>query len=244
MPLSNPTVVDGQELQPTRVLLPGGSFSVPPLAFQGDEDLGVYRAGANRLGFVAGTDFLFTHSGGGGLGSVSVSKHGNSSGRWDGGSWGSMSLRCTNAGLNGLAGLQIGPAPGLVGNGEDFRVGQLAELLTIAAATETDSTIQIPLNAVPLAVCFRVTVQPPGTSTFSLGVVGDAARFNSGGAGFSTAAATTGTGYEVDGSGLVVLRPYSGGAASIRVTPNTTPSDASGRIRLYVLYFLPIPATS
>lgn len=113
------------------------------------------------------------------------------------------------------------------GNGGSYQRGYVDELVTIAASATTSSTVQIPAGARVRGVSCRVTVQPTGTTSFGIGVSGDATRF---GSSVSSAADTTNVGYGDE-------TKYAS-ATSILITPNTTPSDAAGRIRVVVEYDL------
>ena len=107
-------------------------------------------------------------------------------------------------------------------------------LTTIAVAAFTDTTIQIPANALAYAVSVRVTTVIPTATNFSVGVASAATRY---GLLLSTAADTTYAG--TDDS----MRFYSA-ATSIRLTPNFTPGDNSGRVRVTIYYLLVQPPSS
>jgi hypothetical protein len=119
-------------------------------------------------------------------------------------------------------------------NGNLMQIQSLTELTTIAAAATTDTTIQIPANAIVIAVSVRVTTAIPTAATFDIGVSGATARY---GTGISTAANTISPGT------LDNTRYYSV-AAAIRITPNLTPADATGRVRVTIHYIAVTPPTS
>lgn len=121
-----------------------------------------------------------------------------------------------------------------LGNGQQFSLGQLTELTTIAAAATTDTTITIPANTVVYAVSTRVTTVIPTAATFDVGVALATTRY---GTGISTAANTTSPGT------LDAVRFYSA-AAAIRITPNLTPADTTGRLRVTIYFYEVTPATS
>ena len=125
-----------------------------------------------------------------------------------------------------LTEVTTGIAMGGDANGQLITLRDISELTTIAAAATTDTTIQIPANAIVVAVSTRVTVQPPGTTTYSVGVSGATTRY---GNAISSVATTTGPGT------LDALRYYSS-AVAIRFTPNASPSDNTGRIRVTIHY--------
>ena len=120
----------------------------------------------------------------------------------------------------------------LGGNGQRARIKYATELTTIAASPDTDTAIQVPANAIILGVSVRVTVQPGGTSTLDIGISGDTTRYVT---GMSSAATTTAVKARVDA--------YAS-ATSIRITPNTTPSDAAGRVRVTIHYLDLVAPTS
>lgn len=119
-------------------------------------------------------------------------------------------------------------------NGQACEILSLTELTTIAAAATTDTAIQIPANARVVGVTYRVTVQPPGTATFDIGIAGATTRF---GTGVSTAGNTTGQSATWDTSSY-------GSATALRFTPNASPSDNSGRIRVTIHYLALTAPTS
>ena len=137
-------------------------------------------------------------------------------------------------------GLAIDPASGITlklnggANGQVLNHQVLTELTNIAAAAFTDTTIQIPADAVVDAVSYYVSVQPPGTATADVGVAGATTRY---GTGLSTAATTA-------SPGTVDASRYYAAAVSIRITPNGVPSDTTGRIRIVIYYHTATPPTS
>ncbi len=119
-------------------------------------------------------------------------------------------------------------------NGSEFALKWKSELTTIAASATTDTTITIPADSIVCAVSVRVTVVIPTAATFDIGVAGATTRY---GAGISTAATTTSTGT------LDACRYYSA-ATAIRITPNLTPADNTGRVRVSIHYLELTPADS
>jgi len=99
---------------------------------------------------------------------------------------------------------------------------------TIAAAATTDTTIQIPVNAVVFAVSVRVTTAIPTAATFTVTGTTSGTTFNT--ASVSTALNSTDVG--------TLATPYKNGAAqTIRITPNLTPGDTTGRVRVTIHYY-------
>jgi hypothetical protein len=120
-------------------------------------------------------------------------------------------------------------------NGQYTGVKVLTELLTIAASATSTTAIQIPANAIVLAVSVRVTVAVTCTSTFTVGDGGNATRYST--AAVSKAATST----DVGTAGFS-YRP--GSATAVVITPDSTPSDATGRVRVTISYIEVTPPTS
>lgn len=116
-------------------------------------------------------------------------------------------------------------------------IGFLAqtELTTIAAAATTTTTIQIPAGAIVLAVNVRVTVAIPTATTFT--VTG-----NTSGTTFNTAAVSTAANSTDAGTAAGAF--YNGTAQTIRITPNSTPANNNGRVRVTIHYLLSTPPIS
>lgn len=120
-------------------------------------------------------------------------------------------------------------------NGQQVSYKSLTELTTIAAGATTDTTIQIPANVIVKAVSVRVTVVIPTAATFTVIGTTTSTIFNT--AAVSVAATTTNKGN--------LNCPYNNAAAqTIRITPNDTPADNSGRVRVTIWYEDSIPPTS
>lgn len=125
---------------------------------------------------------------------------------------------------------------GAAGNGQSFNlVNTLTELTTIAAAAFTDTTIQIPARASVLGVSVRVTTEIPTAATFTVGDAGLASRYST--TTVETAAGST-------NSGNAWIGYVSSGPLAIRITPNLTPANNSGRVRVTLYYYTITPPTS
>lgn len=122
-------------------------------------------------------------------------------------------------------------------NGKTLNFPQvLTELTTIAAAATTDTTIQMPANAVVLGVSVRVTTVIPDATSFSVGDSGSATRFST--ANVSTAANSTDPGTKAGAY-------YNASALSVRLTMNGgTPATNTGRVRVTIYYYSITPPTS
>lgn len=110
----------------------------------------------------------------------------------------------------------------------------LEEEVTIAAAANTDSTIQMPAGAVVLGVAVRVTAAIPTAATFTVGDAGSAARFST--AAVAVAAGSTDAGTKAGAY-------YNASAAAIRITPNAQPATATGKVRVTIFYYTVTPPT-
>jgi hypothetical protein len=105
----------------------------------------------------------------------------------------------------------------------------LVEDLTILSAPFTDSTIQIPANAVVLAVSTKVMTTIPTAATF---LVGDPIlNFR-----FSTAPVPTAVGSGDPGTRSAAARAYFV-ATPIRITPNIIPAAPTGIVRVVIYYY-------
>lgn len=121
--------------------------------------------------------------------------------------------------------LQVVPA---TDNGQRTNLRAITELLTIAAAATTDTAMDLPANAIIVGVSVRVTVVIPTATTFTVTGATSATAFQTG-ASVSTAANTTDVGTK--------NCPYLNTAAQkVRITPDATPGDASGRVRVTIHY--------
>ncbi len=125
---------------------------------------------------------------------------------------------------------------GNTANGQTLSHESVSELTTIAAAATTDTAIQIPAGAVVLGVSVRVTVVIPTAATFTVTSTTGGTGFNTG-TNVSTAANTTDAGTKAGAF-------YQAAASTIRITPNATPGNNSGRVRVTIHYYKVTPATS
>lgn len=131
-------------------------------------------------------------------------------------------------GFRGGRGGAAQSSPGVALSSEPVLLA-LTEATTIAAAATTDTTIQIPANAIVARVEARVVTAIPTAATFTYGVAGATARY---GTGISTAAGSYSQG-TADGNRLYVS------AISIRYTPNLTPGAATGVVQTTIYYYGP-----
>lgn len=122
----------------------------------------------------------------------------------------------------------------ILANGQARNDQTLTELTTIAAAATTTTTIQIPANAVVYGVSALTHTDIPTAATYSVGVSGSAARYAS---GISTTAGASAPGTSD------ATRHYAA-ATGILITPNATPVNNAGRVRITIHYYTISPATS
>jgi hypothetical protein len=120
-------------------------------------------------------------------------------------------------------------------NGQIFNIQSLTELTTIAAAASTNTTIQLPANAVILGVSTYVQTAIPGVSTYTAGDSGNASRY-------STTAVSGALGSSDPGTKAGAY--YNSTAASVVITPNATPSSNTGRVRTTIHYYTITAPTS
>jgi hypothetical protein len=119
-------------------------------------------------------------------------------------------------------------APIVTANGGKANINYLSEELTIAAAETTDSTASLlPAGALILGVSVRVTTVIPTAATFTVIGATSSTAFNT--AAVSTAADTT-------NAGTASCVYYNDSAQKVRITPNTSPADATGKVRITVWY--------
>jgi hypothetical protein len=115
-------------------------------------------------------------------------------------------------------------------------VKALTELTTIAAAATTNTAIQLPANAVILAVSVRVVTVIPTAATFTVTSATPAKTWNTA-AGVAVAATTTDV-------GTAPGPTFQTTASAVTITPNLTPGAATGQVRVTVYYYQVTPATS
>lgn len=125
-------------------------------------------------------------------------------------------------------------------NGSQWVYGYTTEEIVMAAAAFSSSSANLlPADSVIEAVVGRVTVAIAGAASFTVGDsgLGNSARFIG---STSTAANTTFVGINHYGSS----KEANAAAATIRITPNAVPSDANGRVRVFVYFKTFTPPTS
>lgn len=116
--------------------------------------------------------------------------------------------------------------------------GSFTELLTILDSAFTDTSSTIPANAIIFAITVRVVTTIPDASEFSITTAVGGNGFNVGG-GVSTSAGTTNT-----GNHNCPKAPDATVAQSVRITPNVTPTSATGEVRVVAWWCVSTPATS
>jgi len=112
--------------------------------------------------------------------------------------------------------------------------GYVTEVTTMEQAAFTDTVITIPAFCHLIAVSGRVNAVAATTATYNIGIVGDTARF-------ATSVADTAT---TTFAGIPDAHDEYATATKVRITPNASPTDDAGRIRIVVFYDLVTPPTS
>ena len=120
-------------------------------------------------------------------------------------------------------------------NGSKFQILPFVEELTIASAASTDSAFTIPAGAVIMGVSVRVTAEIPTASTFTVTAA-------TGGTTFSTTTISTAAGSSDAGTAAGTL--YTAAGTKVRITPNTQPAAATGKVRIAGYYYLASPPLS
>ena len=116
-----------------------------------------------------------------------------------------------------------------------FQIKTSSELLTIAAAATTDTTMDIPLNAVVRGVAVYVVTVIPTAATFTVIGATSTTVFNTAAVGVAAGSSDVGN----------QNTPYKNGAAQkIRITPNVSPAAATGQVRIVLMYEIPSAPTS
>ena len=152
------------------------------------------------------------------------------------GAEGGLSVGTTTDGGAGTArATELQQISGTGTNGQFVAMKSLTQLVTIAAAATTDTTIQIPAGARVFAVSSRVTVAIPTAATFEVGINGAASRFST---GVAVAVDTTSVGT------LGSVDDDYAAATAIRITPSATPATNAGRLRVTIHYLEVTPPTS
>lgn len=113
-------------------------------------------------------------------------------------------------------------------SGQSIKLYLLTELVTVAASPFTDTTIQLPANAMLIGFSARVTVTIPTALGFN-------ATLASSGTQLGTTTGISATAGSTDAK----ARAYENGATaqSIRITPNATPGSNTGRVRVTIHYW-------
>jgi hypothetical protein len=114
------------------------------------------------------------------------------------------------------------------------------ELLTVAAAaSSTTAANLLPANAIILAVTCYVTVTIPTATTFTLAANTDASFTFTGSVSTASGSSSPGVTHWTNPGRL-----FSSAAQKVKLTPNSTPGNSNGRVRITVYYILPVAPTS
>lgn len=148
------------------------------------------------------------------------------------------SLAYYNAAGTGFTSFILGPTvPATIGaastHAQSLAILQCEELLTIAAAATSTTTMQVPAGAIVLAVSVRTTVAIPTAANYTVKI--GAQTFNTAAVGVAANSTDPGT-----AAGAF----YNATAGGVIITPNLTPGANTGRVRVTVSYILVTPPTS
>ena len=132
-------------------------------------------------------------------------------------------------------------------NGSTMTFSHTTEEIVIAAAAQTDSAATLlPASSITLGVTVRVTVAIPTAATFTVGanVIGGTTKYEA--TGISTAANTTAVCTDQWDGGVATdpAGPSNNTARRIRIIPNLTPANNTGRVRCDVFSLVFTPPTS
>jgi hypothetical protein len=109
------------------------------------------------------------------------------------------------------------------------------ESLTIANAATTDSATTVPAGSVVIACAVRVLTAIPTAANFTMTMA-------TGGTTLSTAPVLVAANTTDKGTAGGVF--YQSAASKIRITPNATPGNSSGSVRLCIYYYDTVAPTS
>lgn len=214
----------------TKFLAADGTVGAPGYAFSSAPDTGLYISGGTLAFARAGSIKLNLYNSGVqvngyldfGSGDAIVSRYAAKQ----------LMISGDGSTLANDTGLVTGFLSSAGANGQSGAVTYLSELVTIAAAATTDTTIQMPAGAIVVGVSVRVTTVIPTATNFTVGDSGSAARFST--AAVSVAANSTDKGTK---AGCY----YNASALAVRITPDGTPGDNSGRVRV-TIHFIAVTA--
>jgi hypothetical protein len=113
-------------------------------------------------------------------------------------------------------------------HGEKMGLPKLKELTTILDAASTETAIEIPAGCVLFGVGWKSVTTIPGITSWDLGIGGATTKYGTGLSPSAAAGVSYGAGPE-----------YFAAAKKLLITPNTTPSGATGSVR-FTLHYLQI----
>jgi len=199
-------------------LLPNGSAAAPTYSFAAHPTLGFYDNGSGSLGLSVGGTQGFQWNANAQMYLLSDSAQINMGANSD------LILTRAGVGILNVSGQ----------TSQNTQIATVPELLTIAAAATSTTTMQIPAGGILLGVSTRVTTIGVTSWPTTYSVAVGASTLSS---GVSTALNTT----SASTTGMP-LRFAS--ATAVTITPNTTPGDAVGRMRVVLHYFMVTAPTS
>jgi hypothetical protein len=120
-------------------------------------------------------------------------------------------------------------------NGQLFQIKSQTELLTIAAAATSTTTMQVPANTIVLGVSVYTQTGIPTATSYTVGDNGSATRYSTAAVGVAAGTSDVGT-----AAGAY----YNATAKGIIITPNGTPAANTGRVRVTMHYLVVTAPTS
>ena len=229
--IRSPSTFDSQiTLRKGQLLLPNGSAAVPSLAFTNAPNSGFYAIGDLVAMTVGGVLIMYADNS---LPGYALTLPANN---WL--TWGGDTILLRDGAANTLAlrnGNNDQKQRWYGANGSYFQIATQSELLTIAAAPSTPTTMSIPANAIVRGVAVYVVTVIPTAATFTVTGTTSATVFNTAAVGVAAGSNDVGT----------QNTPYKNGAAqTITITPNVQPAAATGQVRIVLMYEIPSAPTS
>jgi len=214
------------------ILLPDGSAAAPSLTFASSPALGIHKVNANNVGFGLGSAHV-------GLGQSGIVVQNMTLPI----GWGTLGFSFDTL-------LYRDGAPNTLAlknenndqtqrwygaNGAYYQVKTQSELLTIAAAANTPTTMTVPIYATVQGVAVYVETVIPTAATFTVTLTTQGTTLNN-------AAVSTAQGSTDLGNNNCPVKSTS--AQTITITPNAQPEAATGKVRIVLMYTTPSPPTS
>lgn len=221
------------------LLASNGNAAAPSYSFASDPDTGFYSTGNNNLFYFSSGStpaFAFTQGATSGLAIHPALPL----------SWTSTDATGTSDTMLFRDGSAATLALKNANTAQEFRVyagngsyvspiKSVNESLTIAASATTDSATTVPAGSVVIACGVRVLTAIPTAANFTMTMA-------TGGTTLSTAAVSSAANTTDKGTAGGVF--YQSAASKVRITPNATPANTTGSVRLCIYYYDVVAPTS